>query len=79
MAIEVVRTLLLAAQRLEIAHVAVTVAEEAAEYLNNRKRRELTRLEEEGRMAVQVTGAKNVSPEHLIVDCRDADGREVKL
>jgi ribonuclease E len=79
MAIEVVRTLLLVAQRQEIAQVAITVAEEAAEYLNNRKRRELTRLEEEGRMAVQITGAKNVPPEHLVVECRDTDGREVRL
>jgi ribonuclease E len=57
----------------------VTVAEEVAEYLNNRKRRELTRLEEDGRMVVQIVGAKGVSPEHLVIQCRDAENREVRL
>jgi ribonuclease E len=79
MGIEVVRTLLLASQRQEVTHVAVTVAEEAAEFLNNRKRKELTRLEDVGHMVVQIIGAKGVSPEHLVVQCRDSDGREVKL
>jgi len=79
MSIEVVRTLMLAAQRQGVANVSVTVADEVAEYLNNRKRRDLTRLEEEGRMVVQVIGAKGVSPEHLVVQCRDSENREVKL
>ena len=79
MGIEVVRILMLAAPRQEIAQVAITVSEEAAEYLNNRKRRELTRLEEEGHMTVQIIGAKNVPPEHMVVQVRDTDGREVKL
>jgi ribonuclease E len=79
MGIEVVRTLMLAAQRHEVTHVTVTVAEEVAEYLNNRKRRDLTRLEEDGRMAVQIIGAKGVSPEHLAIHCRDAENREIRL
>lgn len=79
MGIEVVRALMLAAQRQQIANVTITVAEDVAEFLNNRKRRDLTRLEEDGRMAVEITGAKGVSPEHLTILCRDADGREVKL
>jgi ribonuclease E len=79
MGIEVVRTLLLAAQRRDIAAVTVTVAEEVAEYLNNRRRRDLTRLEEDGKMVVQVIGAKGVSPEHLAIQCRDAENREAKL
>jgi ribonuclease E len=79
MGIEVVRALMLAAQRQQIANVTITVAEDVAEFLNNRKRRDLTRLEEDGRMAVEITGAKGVSPEHLTILCRDSEGREVKL
>ncbi len=79
MAIEVVRLLILASQRPAIARVTITVAEEVADYLNNRKRRELARLEEEGKMTVQVVGAEGVAPEHLVIECRDADGREVKF
>ncbi|MGQ9575512.1 MAG: Rne/Rng family ribonuclease [Thermoguttaceae bacterium] len=79
MTIEVIRLLLLAAQRPDIAQVTVTVSDQVAEFLNNRKRRELTRIEDEGKMSVQVVGAKHVSPEHLVLECRDADGREVRF
>jgi ribonuclease E len=78
-AIEVVRLLILAAQRPAIAQVVVTVAEEVADYLNNRKRHELARLEEEGKMSLQVVGKEEVAPEYLVVQCRDSDGREVKF
>ncbi len=79
MGIEVIRLLILASQREEIREITVTVAEDVAEYLNNRKRRELTRLEEGGDMAVQVLGAEHVSPEHLMVECRDGEQRELKF
>jgi ribonuclease E len=79
MAIEVMRLLILSAQREEIARIAVTVHEEVATYLNNKKRREIARLEDEGKMTVQVYGRENVSPEHLAIDCQDAQGREVKF
>jgi ribonuclease E len=79
MSIEVIRTLLLAAQRPQIVNVVITVAADVADYLNNRKRHELARLEEEGGMTVQVIGAKDVAPEHLVIQCRDAEDREVKF
>lgn len=79
MAIEVVRLLILAAQRPAIVQVAVTVTEEVADYLNNRKRHEIAKLEEEGKMTVQVAGVQAVAPEHLVVHCRDMDGREVRF
>jgi ribonuclease E len=55
------------------------VADEVATYLNNRKRRELARLEDEGHMTVRILGAKGVFPEHLAVQCRDAEDREVRF
>ncbi len=79
MAIEVVRLLILASQHAEITHIAVTVAEDVANYLNNRKRRELARLEDEGNMTVQILEAKGVPPEHLVFRCRDAEQREVRF
>ena len=66
-------------QRPTIARVVVTVAEDVADYLNNRKRHELARLEEEGSMSIQIVGAKGVPPEHLVLECRDAEEREIKL
>ena len=79
MAIEVVRLLILAAQKPQVAEIKITVAGEVAEYLNNRKRKTLSRLEDEGKMAVHVVGAEEVTPEFLNIECRDAEGREVKF
>ena len=51
MAIDVVRLLILASQRAaRSSRVTLTVAEDVADYLNNRKRHELARLEQEGKM-----------------------------
>ncbi len=79
MSIEVIRMLMLASHDPQISRVAITVADEVATYLSNKKRRELSRLEDEGKMTLQVLGDKGVSPEHLKVVCRDADNREVKF
>ena len=79
MAIDVVRMLILASQRSTVARVIITVAEDVADYLNNRKRIELARLEQEGKMAVQIVGVEGAAPEYLLMECRDADGREVKF
>jgi len=67
MSIDVVRMLILDTQRHDIRSVTLTVHDEVAAYLNNRKRRELARLEDEGKMTVQVIGAKGVSPDHLAI------------
>ncbi len=77
MALDVVRVLILAAQNPQIAQIAVTVAEDVAAYLNNRKRRELTRLEDEGAMVIQVLGREGVLPEYLLMECRDSESRQV--
>jgi ribonuclease E len=79
MAIEVIRLLILASQRSEVARVTVTVAEEVAAYLNNKKRRELARLEEEGHIVVQIYGKEGVSPEQLTLECHESNGRELKF
>jgi ribonuclease E len=79
MAIEVVRLLILATQHEDVAKVTITVADDVATYLNNKKRRELSRLEDEGKIAVQIFGLESVSPEHLVVECHDSQGRELKI
>jgi ribonuclease E len=79
MAIEVVRMLMLASQRQPIVRVAVTVADQVADYLSNKKRRALARLEDEGNMTIQVLGAKGVPPEHLVIQCWDSEDRDVKF
>ena len=66
MAIDVVRLLILASQREPIVKVTLRVSDEVADFLNNRKRHELARLEEEGEMAIQVIGVEGAAPEHLV-------------
>ncbi len=79
MAIDVVRLLIVIAQKPAIVQVRVGVAPDVADYLNNRKRHDLARLEDEGSMTVQVVSDEHAGPEHLIFDCLDAEGREVKF
>jgi len=77
MALEVVRLLILVTQRKDVAKVIVSVANDVASYLNNKKRRELSRLEESGDMLVLVEGKDYVNPEHLTINCYDAAGNQV--
>ena len=79
MAIEVVRMLMLAGQQPAATRVTVRVNDEVAAYLNNKKRKEITYLEEEGKLAIQILGSESLFPEHLELDCRDAEGREIQL
>ena len=79
MAIEVVRTLILASQQEDSSKVVVTVADEVATYLNNRKRRELAKIEDDADISVQIYGREGVPPEHMVVECFDSTGRDVKF
>jgi ribonuclease E len=79
MAIEVVRTLLVAGYNPAVTTVSVRVNQEVATYLNNKKRRELSALEEEGRMAVHVLATEDALPEFFELDCRDKNGNRVDL
>ena len=50
-----------------------------ASYINNKKRRELSQLEDDNNVQVQVISREDLSPEFLKFDCEDASGREVRL
>jgi ribonuclease E len=79
MAIEVVRLLILSTQHPDVAKITVTVADDVATYLNNKKRRELSRLEDENKINVQIFALEGASPEHLSIECHDSQGRELKI
>jgi ribonuclease E len=79
MAIEVVRMLILASQQEDASKVAVTVADEVATYLNNKKRRELAKIEDDAGISVQIYGREGVPPEHLLVETFDSNGRDIKF
>jgi ribonuclease E len=79
MAIEVVRKLIMCSHTPHVAKITVTVEEEVANYLNNKKRRELVQLEQDNKVEVLVISGVGLSPEYLKIDCSDANGREVRL
>jgi ribonuclease E len=79
MAIEAMRVMILASHQPEAARLTVYVADDVATYLANRKRRKIAQLENEANVTVVVVGRHDVSPEHLMLECQDASGREIKL
>ncbi len=79
MAIEVMRTLMTSANQQEVHRVDVEVHQRVANYLINRKRREITGLEEAYEVYVSIRSRGDVFPEHLQVRCLDEIGSEVNL
>ena len=57
-------------------HAAVSIANARALEEIQRLR---ARLEDENEISVQVYGLEEVSPEHLVIECHDGSGREVKV
>jgi ribonuclease E len=79
MSIEVMRMLQLAAHREHVARVHVVVAEDVANYLLNKKRREISKLEEGGKIQLSVVGKTGAAPETMEFACYDNNNNEVKL
>ncbi|HWE37273.1 MAG TPA: Rne/Rng family ribonuclease [Isosphaeraceae bacterium] len=79
MSIDVMRLLALAAHREEIRRVNVCVAAPVATYLNNRKRREIARIEAEGNLVVHIRHEEGAPAEHLQLDCYDSQNAEVRI
>lgn len=79
MAIEVTRLLMMASQAPNATRISVRVNETVAAYLNNKKRREIMRLEETCNLTVIIHGSDTLFPEHLEMECRDKDGNLVAL
>ncbi len=80
LAIEVMRLLHLAAHRAPAVQVVqVGVHVDAANYLLNKRRKEIAALEERGKLEVQITGQPGVSPDLMSVRCFDHNGNEVRL
>ncbi|MSQ94340.1 MAG: Rne/Rng family ribonuclease [Gemmataceae bacterium] len=78
--IEVMRMLQLAVNREHITRIDIRVHDEVAQYLLNRKRKEIVGLEEQGGKQVSITSAgAAVSPEFLEFLCLDNNGNEVKF
>ena len=79
MSIDVMRMIQLAAHRDHVCRIEVRVADDVANYLLNKKRGEIARLEESGQIQVQIRGAAGAPPETLEFTCYDNNNNEVKL
>ncbi|MDO4586425.1 MAG: Rne/Rng family ribonuclease [Planctomycetia bacterium] len=71
MAIEVLRNVSNASHIGGIAQINVVVVEEVAEYLNNKKRLQLAKIETAGNVSIIIKGRSDVWPEHLEMECID--------
>jgi ribonuclease E len=78
MSIEVMRMLQLVAHRENVQRIDIHVTEEVANYLLNKKRREISKLEESGNIQVQINGSPGKPPEMLEFVCYDKNNNEVK-
>jgi ribonuclease E len=79
MSIDVMRLLQLGAHREAIARVVVRVHKEVADYLLNRRRGDIHKLEEAGKMQVIVEGVPGAPPELLDLVCYDNHNNEMRL
>jgi ribonuclease E len=79
MSIDVMRMLQLAAHRENVQRIQVRVAEDVAHYLLNKKRKEISQLEEPGKIQITITGAAGLAPETLEFTCFDNNNSEVKF
>ncbi|GAC1464918.1 MAG: hypothetical protein NVSMB9_04030 [Isosphaeraceae bacterium] len=79
MSIDVIRLLALASHREDIRRVNISVSAPVATHLNNRKRREVTRLESEFNMTIHIRPEENVPAEHLMIECFDGNNGEIRL
>jgi ribonuclease E len=57
----------------------VRVNEKVAAYLNNQKRKAIIELESASNVRVEIRGSENVYPEHLVLECKDEFGGELRL
>lgn len=78
-ALEAMRRIILASQRRGAKEIIVRATDEVCTYLQNRKRRDLTHIEESRGIHVIIETHEAPSPESLEVECRDGAGRPIML
>jgi ribonuclease E len=78
-AIDVTRALLSALHREGVAKISIEVHERVANYLNNRKRRDLIRYEEESKVAIQIISRNDVNHEHVVLRSMDGSGNDLRF
>ena len=78
-AVEVMRLLLSALSRENVSQVVIEVHDRVANFLNNRKHRNLTKHELDANVTITIQARNDISPEHVQIRVLDATGTEIKL
>jgi ribonuclease E len=78
-AIEIMRALITAASREEIEHLSVEVEHEVADYLSNRKRREINAIEDKCQLGISIRARTDVTPNHIIIEAKDGAGHQFRI
>ena len=73
------RALLTAASREEIEHLSVEVEHEVADFLSNRKRREINALEDKCQLSISIRARTDVTPNHIIIEAKDSAGHQFRI
>ena len=79
MAIEVIRNLMTMATQEEVSQISIEIHEKVADYLNNRKRKEITDLEENSKVKIIINARADVGQEHMKLQCTNEIGHEIKI
>ena len=79
MAIEVMRILALSANRQDIRRVNISCSHNVANFLNNRKRQDLARLERDSHLTIHIRPEENVAAEFLQIDGYGNYNTEIRL
>ena len=77
--IEVMRLVMSAASNDDVATIVIETHDRVANDLNNRKRKEIILLEDERDVVVNIVSRSDVAPEHLLVTCKDDNGKPVVI
>jgi ribonuclease E len=78
MAIETMRLLMTLATREGASRLVVEIHDRVANYLNNKKRREITGIEESCKVTINIIARSDVGPEHLSLKLLDEGGSELR-
>ena len=76
--IDVIRLLLSTLHREGLVRLTLEVHERVANYLNNKKRRDLIQYEENSKVAIQILSRTDVNHEHVVIRCYDSAGLELR-
>ena len=79
LAIEVMRQLILHAHQDQATRIILEVHERVANYLNNRKRKDIAQVEEQASVVISILSRNEVKPEHLEFRFYDELNNELKI